>query len=332
MLLLLLLLSLVRLFHLLALHCSSVKLLLLVRDPVARAYSHYNMTYVRVAIIARGSHSTTAAAVRSGSCCWRWVTVSVRLLLARMYACWLGRRNVWRVVVDRRRDPVGEPLVKYIRGTYVMGDATFREVVEKDLADLQRHGCADFLPGSASSPSAVGGDDASTAAGGGETGGGDSGGASHAHARAHVHAATTTAAAAGAAGGAVGAGAGGQPQPPWQYFARLPNGHGAHCFVGRGLYLLQIRQWLRAGYRREQLLVVCTERLQEHPQRELARVFAFLGLPPCDAVDTTPVNTASQRGRSYEPMPEDVRRRLREFYAPHNRALYEFTGQDYGWP
>ena len=106
------------------------------------------------------------------------------------------------------------------------------------------------------------------------------------------------------------------------YFAALPNGHGAHCYVGRGLYLLQLQQWLKAGYRRDQLLVVCTERLQANPHCELKRVFEFLGLPPCDTIDTTPVNTASQRGRNFGPMAEVCAQRLqaRAVHVPAARA------------
>jgi hypothetical protein len=145
------------------------------------------------------------------------------------------------------------------------------------------------------------------------------------------------------------------------------------------------------------------------PQRELRRVFAFLGLPPCESIDAIPVNTAAQRGRQVKPMeevggcclvlllpppllllrwrwrcwlvdsvwccccwcwvvvvwltgrvhlcmrqrrgrrsgaaqspsrpaslsawsgPQATRRRLEAFFAPHNQALYEFTGENYGW-
>ena len=33
----------------------------------------------------------------------------------------------------------------------------------------------------------------------------------------------------------------------------------------------------------------------------------------------------------YAPPPPETRALLAEFYAPHNRALYEYLGRDFGW-
>ena len=30
------------------------------------------------------------------------------------------------------------------------------------------------------------------------------------------------------------------------YLRNLPEGHGAHCYVGRGLYAMQLKHWLRS--------------------------------------------------------------------------------------
>lgn len=177
-----------------------------------------------------------------------------------------------------RRDPVGVPFVKKIRGTYVLGDTPFETVIEEDIQRLQSHG-VDKGHGTQPPEGSL-----NSGAGAMAVPNHDNSGV------ALPHQASTYGSAFNDA-----------------YFADLPNGHGAHCYVGRGMYMLQIQQWLRAGFKREQLLIVCTERLHENPKREIDRVFHFLGLPPCDNIDTTPVNTAKQRGRTFGPM-QEVRR------------------------
>jgi hypothetical protein len=34
---------------------------------------------------------------------------------------------------------------------------------------------------------------------------------------------------------------------------------------------------------------------------------------------------------AYEPMDPTTRRRLQEFFAPHNERLYDLLGTDFGW-
>lgn len=190
------------------------KFLVLVRDPVERAYSHYNMT----------------------------------------------------------RDPVGSPFVKKIRGTHVLGDRTFEDVVDEDMKNLKA-----------------------------------------------CHAAC------------------GLRRPVADrcmesYMRGLPDGHGAHCYVGRGLFAMQLKHWFRY-FDRSQFLVVSTEALRtpEGCQRQMDRVFEFLELPRFTLPDTTPKNTAKQRGRKPEPMADKTRRKLREFFEPHNKELFDLIGQTLDW-
>jgi hypothetical protein len=104
-----------------------------------------------------------------------------------------------------------------------------------------------------------------------------------------------------------------------RYLDSVPLDNGSHSYVGRGLYAAQLRLWLRV-FPRERILVLWTGALRTPAgvQREMRKVFAFLGLPLCDVA-----NTARKNARSYAPMTARARRRLAAYYASHNRELLE---------
>lgn len=66
----------------------------------------------------------------------------------------------------------------------------------------------------------------------------------------------------------------------WMRRDGIPMSHGAHSWVGRGLYALQIGSWLR-HFPRDQFLVVRLEEMSsvEGLDSVIARVFAHIGLP-----------------------------------------------------
>jgi len=193
------------------------KLIVAVRDPVARAYSQYQMTV----------------------------------------------------------DPVGSEFVKRIRGTYVIGDKTFQDVVSDDMKLLKRSGletssydetCLDNLQK--------------------------------------------------------------------KYYDALPLEHGAHSYLGRGLYAAQIMLWLR-HFPRDQIRVVCIDGMRDPDgcRKEMLDVYRYLGLSSHTLSDaaTRPRNTKESRRRTYGPMKDSVRKDLESFFAPHNQLLYKLCGRDFGW-
>ena len=58
----------------------------------------------------------------------------------------------------------------------------------------------------------------------------------------------------------------------------------------------------------------------------LGGALRFLGLPLFDPPVTRPAGKVA-----YEPMDPTTRRRLQEFFAPHNERLYDLLGTDFGW-
>jgi Sulfotransferase domain len=95
----------------------------------------------------------------------------------------------------------------------------------------------------------------------------------------------------------------------------------------KGKYIDQIEHWLRF-FPREQMLIVPFERLEKNPGVLCNNICEFLGLPPYELGDTRPLNIAGER----EVMESRCKGYLTEFFRPHNRKLFDFLGEDWGWP
>ncbi len=89
----------------------------------------------------------------------------------------------------------------------------------------------------------------------------------------------------------------------------------------KGMYGLQINHLLQF-YPRERIHIIITERMYRSSQDEYQKVLAFLGLAQNDqAIENRNV-------RSYpQPMREETRARLEEFYRPHNELLFKILGE-----
>lgn len=100
-----------------------------------------------------------------------------------------------------------------------------------------------------------------------------------------------------------------------------------HSYKSRGLYREQLGRFLE-HFPRRQLLVLCSEEFFGSPDATLRRVFEFVGVDAAFEVpDLRPRNTSSDRSE-VEPK---VYKYLDDYFRPHNKALYELLGEDYGW-
>lgn len=102
--------------------------------------------------------------------------------------------------------------------------------------------------------------------------------------------------------------------------------HDWYAYRARGIYLPQIKNWLRA-FPGNQLLVVRSEDMYAHPQAVVTQVTDFLGLPQHQLPTTRTFNASHVKSS----VPEPVRSELAAFYAPHNSALERFLGRPMGW-
>jgi len=110
-----------------------------------------------------------------------------------------------------------------------------------------------------------------------------------------------------------------------EYLSKTPMGNGSHSYVGRGLYALQIRQWLKV-FPREQFLFLKLEDFSRDIQGNMRNVFSFIGLDAIRVPDIAPKNA-----REYEPISADLEARLKAFYAPHNKRLAELLGPEFAY-
>lgn len=98
-------------------------------------------------------------------------------------------------------------------------------------------------------------------------------------------------------------------------------------YKSRGIYHRQLERYL-ARFPRENLLVLDSDELFRAPTEAIRQVLGFVGVDPDVGVpDLEPRNVGSNRSH-VEPA---VYEYLTEFFRPHNQALYERLGRDFGW-
>lgn len=92
-----------------------------------------------------------------------------------------------------------------------------------------------------------------------------------------------------------------------------------------GLYFYFLREWLKE-FPREQLLVIKSEDLKNRTQETANLIFEFLGVEPYRLEDSTQYNAGA-----YEPMPDEIRKQLAEFFRSHNRKLEDLLDIKFNW-
>jgi hypothetical protein len=98
-------------------------------------------------------------------------------------------------------------------------------------------------------------------------------------------------------------------------------------YKARGRYLEQLRRYMER-FPAENLLVLRAEDLFADPAGQMALLADFLGLDHGRGrVDFRPMNVGGNR----EAVGAEVRAGLDAYFAPHNRALSEALGRDFGW-
>ena len=103
--------------------------------------------------------------------------------------------------------------------------------------------------------------------------------------------------------------------------------HRRYSYTQRGMYIDQIEHWLRY-YPRQQLKILNYHDLAADPAAFCDDVTRFLELPEHEFVISGKRNT----GDYSQSMDEHSREYLTELFRPYNRRLFDFLGDDWGWP
>jgi hypothetical protein len=102
--------------------------------------------------------------------------------------------------------------------------------------------------------------------------------------------------------------------------------HDRFSYLARGLYLEQIQRW-ELHFPPNQLLILESGEFFQKTADVYRRVLYFLGLPQWQP----PVFGNRYPGKYTERMCDATRRRLTEYFAPHNERLYAHLGKSFDW-
>jgi hypothetical protein len=98
-----------------------------------------------------------------------------------------------------------------------------------------------------------------------------------------------------------------------------------YSYLSRGVYAEQLANWMKL-FPKEQMLILRSEDFFAEPSKIFQKVLRFLELPPFELSEYKPFNA-----REYSSMNAATRRRLRDYFEPHNRRLPELVGQPFTW-
>jgi|SRR5215211_873327 len=102
-----------------------------------------------------------------------------------------------------------------------------------------------------------------------------------------------------------------------------------HVRLSRGIYVDHLLRWSRF-FSAEQMLVLKSEDLFERAGDPVKRTLEFLDLPDWEP-EASALRDKRNKGNYEQKMDPTTRRRLENYFEPHNRRLYEYLGVDFGW-
>lgn len=100
-----------------------------------------------------------------------------------------------------------------------------------------------------------------------------------------------------------------------------------HTYKSRGLYLDQIEDYWQY-FDPDQILILSTEQLTVTFDKEMAKVFSFLGV---DAEFIVPDLRQKNVGQKKQEIKDDVTCYLKNYFLEPNKRLFEAIGKDLGW-
>jgi hypothetical protein len=100
-------------------------------------------------------------------------------------------------------------------------------------------------------------------------------------------------------------------------------------FLYQSIYAPHVRRILNT-FNRSQIMIIRAEDFFTDPKRIARELYQFLQLPPHD-VDLQSVQRSQNRRLYPKELEPEIGEMLKSFFRPHNQALFELLGIDYGW-
>ncbi len=97
------------------------------------------------------------------------------------------------------------------------------------------------------------------------------------------------------------------------------------AYIKSGEYMEQIKPWLEL-YPKENFMFIKSEEFNKNTSLVYNEVLKFLRLHPFELKKYEKI-----RKREYEKMNPDIRKKLIEYFKPHNEELYELLGKNFQW-
>jgi len=100
-----------------------------------------------------------------------------------------------------------------------------------------------------------------------------------------------------------------------------------YSYLRRGIYVEQLKNWM-SEFPKQQFMIIKSEDLEneETLQKTLDDVFKFLDIHPIKIKDRLKINVGK-----YTPINSEIRKKLSEFFYPHNENLSKFLNMKFEW-
>ena len=95
--------------------------------------------------------------------------------------------------------------------------------------------------------------------------------------------------------------------------------------LARGFYAEQLKRWYKI-FPENQIFIVKSEDFAVKTNKIMNKIFNFLELEDFDIIDDTKKNKIR-----YEPMKEETRKNLIEYFRPYNEKLYSIINRNLNW-
>lgn len=99
-----------------------------------------------------------------------------------------------------------------------------------------------------------------------------------------------------------------------------------YSYLQSGMYADQLKLWYES-FSKEQILVLKSEDFKKNPQMIFDQVFDFLNLSNWKIKKYKKFSQSSRNKK----MNSDTRKKLIEYFKPHNEKLYRLLGKDFDW-
>ena len=96
-------------------------------------------------------------------------------------------------------------------------------------------------------------------------------------------------------------------------------------YLTRGIYAEQLERWFKY-FPREQFLIIQSEEFYSNTLSVFKKVLNFLSIPNFE-----PNEFEAFKSRKYSEMNPETRKKLVEFFKPHNERLYKLLGTNFHW-